>query len=378
MNIDFVEEYEKLQLLLDQGQFELIFPSEDAPSDIRLVYLMNDAVESFLVFQNARLTGEYVPDYEGDLEATLEQISVTQTLDIVGNSGSVLEKMNEKHVPDAGFKSEKALKQINEKHASDTAVKQEASSPPIFGEYALIVHQGDTVCTLFFQKLVLETYLFNYGNTGHFWVKDYEYLRQLEYRIAVLRDKRVYLGEKYCSSEEIELSYLAEFPPLNFCCYPAVPDKYLVPGYPWWQVSEEAWTKMYALADEAGDQGMKKWLKVYARFPKKMIARYIARMLHTQKHAAVVDLLTQKLTDAAAIYEDRVFSVEEEIRFGKIKEKAEKRKNELEHSGKCVEMLKEEPFLYAKDSIEYKIHLMIWNKDGKNRKVEVETYSEKE
>ena len=62
MNIDFVEEYEKLQLLLDQGQFELIFPSDDTPSDIRLVYLMNDAVESFLVFQNARLTGEYVPD----------------------------------------------------------------------------------------------------------------------------------------------------------------------------------------------------------------------------------------------------------------------------------------------------------------------------
>ena len=62
MNIDFVEEYEKLQLLLDQGQFELIFSSDDTPSDIRLVYLMNDAVESFLVFQNARLTGEYVPD----------------------------------------------------------------------------------------------------------------------------------------------------------------------------------------------------------------------------------------------------------------------------------------------------------------------------
>ena len=332
MNIDFVEEYEKLQLLLDQGQFELIFPSDDTPSDIRLVYLMNDAVESFLVFQNARMTGEYMPNHEGDLEAILEQISGTQA----------------------------------------------SSSPPILGEYALIVRQGDTVCTLFFQNLVLETHLFNYGNTGHFWVKGYEYLRQLEYRIAVLRDKRVYLGEKYCSPEEVALSYLAEFPPLNFCCYPAVPDKYLVPGYPWWQVSEEAWTKMYALADEAGDQGMKKWLKVYARFPKKMIARYIARMLHTQKHAAVVDLLTQKLTDAAAIYEDRVFSVEEEIRFGKIKEKAEKRKKELEHSGKCVEMLKEEPFLYAKDSIEYKIHLMIWNKDGKNRKVEVETYSEKE
>ena len=41
-------------------------------------------------------------------------------------------------------------------------------------------------------------------------------------------------------------------------------------------------------------------------------------------------------------------------------------------------MLKEEPFLYAKDSIEYKIHLMIWKKDGKNRKVEVETFTEED
>ena len=321
MNFNFTEEYEKLQLLVSQGQFELIFPPENASSDIRLVYLMNDAVESFLVFKKARLTGEYVPDFEGDLEASLEQ--------------------------------------------SDEA-------------YALIVRQGDTVCTLFFQNLVLETHLFNYGNTGHFWVKDYEYLRQLEYRIAVLRDKRVYLGEKYCSPEEVELSHLAEFPPLNFCCYPAVPDKYLVPGFPWWQVSEEAYAKMYALADEAGDHSLKKWLKVYARFPKKTAARYIAQMLHTQKHAAVVDLLTQKLTAAAAVYKDRVFSPDEEVKFGKIKEKAEKRKKELEHSGKRVEMLKEEPFLYAKDSIEYKIHLMIWKKDGKNRKVEVETFTEED
>lgn len=359
MNIDFAREYEKLQLLLSQGQFELFFPSDDATSDIRLVYLMNDAAESFLVFKNARLTGKYMPDYEGDLEATLEQISEKQALD-------------------ATVKPEATLEQISEKHMLDAAVKLEASSAPTTGEYALIVHQGDTVCTLFFQELALETHLFNYGKTGHFWVKGYEYLRQLEYRIAVLRDKRVYLGEKYCSPEEVALSYLAEFPPLNFCCYPAVPDKYLVPGCPWWQVSEEAWAKMYALAEESGDQSLKNWLKVYARFPKKMIARYIARMLHTQKHAAVVDLLTQKLTTAAAVYDDRVFSAEEEMRFKKIKEKAENRKKELEHSGKRVEMLIEEPFLYAKDSIEYKIHLMIWKKDGKDRKVDVETFTEED
>ena len=43
-----------LQELLEQEQFELIISEQ---SDIRLVYLMNDAVESFLVFHNARMTG---------------------------------------------------------------------------------------------------------------------------------------------------------------------------------------------------------------------------------------------------------------------------------------------------------------------------------
>ena len=63
------EVLEKLAQLLEQDQFELIFTEQD----IRLVYLMNDAVESFLVFQNVRMTGEYKDDYEGELEVTLEK-----------------------------------------------------------------------------------------------------------------------------------------------------------------------------------------------------------------------------------------------------------------------------------------------------------------
>ena len=49
---------EKLTLLLEQGQFELV---SDTPKDgnIKLVYLMNDAVESFIVFEKARVTGSY-------------------------------------------------------------------------------------------------------------------------------------------------------------------------------------------------------------------------------------------------------------------------------------------------------------------------------
>lgn len=113
-----------LQELLEQEQFELIFPerSISGQPDIRLVYLMNDAVESFLVFHNARMTGEYRPDYEGEISASMS-----------------FEDM----------------------------------------EYILVVHQGDSVVTIFFEDLLTDVHLYDYGEIGHFWMKDYEYLRQV-------------------------------------------------------------------------------------------------------------------------------------------------------------------------------------------------------
>ena len=121
-----------LQELLEQEQFELI-----QGKDIRLVYLMNDAVESFLVFHNAKMTGEYRADYEGEISASMS------------------------------FED---------------------------SEYILVVHQGDSVVTIFFEELLTDVHLYDYGEIGHFWVKEYEYLRQLEYRLAIMRDKYDYLG----------------------------------------------------------------------------------------------------------------------------------------------------------------------------------------
>ena len=147
----------KLAQLLEQDQFELIFPedmqaerrqiSEEKThgTDIKLVYLMNDAAESFLVFRNARMTGEYHSEYQGQLQATMNRQA---------------------------------------------------------DGYVMVVRQGATVLTLFFEDIDLEVHLYEYAYTGHFWVKKYEYLRQLEYRLAILRDKRDYLGEEYCTEEE--------------------------------------------------------------------------------------------------------------------------------------------------------------------------------
>lgn len=271
-NITWTEELERLDVLLSQGQFELLLPGErygGGEKEIWLVYLMNDAAESFLVFHDAELTGTYQKEYEGEIDAALEK------------DGE---------------------------------------------QYVLIVRQKETVCTLFFSRLSLEVHLFDYGKTGHFWVDGYEYLRQIEFRIAILRDKLEYLGEAFCTEEEMRLASLANFPPLNFCCYPAVPDQYLVPSCPWWEATEEAITEMKKLAREAQN------------------------------------------------YPIRRFTGEEGTQIRKIQEQAMKRKKILGAEGKRASLLREEPFFYARDSVEYKVHLMIWGTRGKERVVEVETF----
>ncbi len=56
--------YRMLEILGEQNQFELL-ESENGfhtPQDIRLVYLLNDTAVSFLVFHEAVLTGNYLPD----------------------------------------------------------------------------------------------------------------------------------------------------------------------------------------------------------------------------------------------------------------------------------------------------------------------------
>ena len=127
--------YEMLQELLAQNEFELLLPKECASNtteqDLRLVYQMNDTIESFLVFREAVWTGIYKEDYEGKLEVSYDWDN----------------------------------------------------------DRLLGVRQGDSVITLFYRKLELEVNLYNYGEIAHFWVPRYENLRQLEFRIAVLWDK---------------------------------------------------------------------------------------------------------------------------------------------------------------------------------------------
>lgn len=307
------EVLEKLVQLLEQNQFELIFTEQD----IRLVYLMNDAVESFLVFQNVRMTGEYKDDYEGELDATLE-------------------KQGQK--------------------------------------YVLIIHQGDTVVTLFFENLIQENHFYEYGTIAHFWVKKYEYLRQLEYRLAILRDKYDYLGEKSCNEKEKQLAQLVDFPPLNYCCYPAVPAKYIVPRENPWEPSEDALMVMEELAERAGDRFLKIVLKLYRKYPIPFLAKRIGNMLHRNRHSKVVDLIDREIQEASKKYPCRYFGRDIELKVHQTMNAVKERQNQLKEKGQQSVILREEPFTTAQDSIAYKIYLMIWKQGILNRKVVIEEY----
>lgn len=320
--LELPEPFYRLAELLEQDQFELLVPEcsiegTHKKQDISLVYLMNDAVESFLIFHNATMTGQYQKDYEGELLTVLDK-------------------------------------------------KEE--------EYVLVVHQGESVVTLFFEELLEKNNLYNYGDVGHFWVPGYEYLRLLEYRLAILRDKCDYLDETCSTQEERWLAALVEFPPLNYCCYPAVPEKYIVPRENPWQPSKEAIEVMEELAIEAGDRGFLHILAYYRKNNSKIVACFIAGLLHRKKHIKIVRTLTKRLQKAAAIYPKRSFGKENDLEIERRLERAKQRKESLKKEGIYADIIREEPFVEARDSVQYNIYLMKWKQKCRNCIVEIEKF----
>ena len=312
---DMPEEFFKLAQVFELSVFEPIHM--EGKKDIYAAYLMNDAVESYFVFEQSVMTGSY------------KELECEQTASIVHDDNG----------------------------------------------YMLIVNQsGENRFTIRFTNLHMQTTCFDYGCMGHFWVKGYEYLRILEYRLAILNDKCEYLGEEAASDTERKLAKLVHFPPLNYTCYPAVPAKYIVPMEDPWNPTEEAMDVMEELVKEAGDKSLLWWLQRYRRYHGKRMSRWIARLLHREKHAAVVDLLNKKLAKEAENYPRRDFGEKFNQKYQNILKKAEKRKAELESNGQKVTLVREEPFAAARDSVDFKVYLMIWKEKQGDRVAEIEEF----
>lgn len=70
----------------------------------------------------------------------------------------------------------------------------------------------------------------------------------------ILRDKYDYIGGDSCNVLEEKLAALVEFPPLNYCCYPAVSEQYIVPRENPWIPSEKAFKVMEEVTVESRGQ----------------------------------------------------------------------------------------------------------------------------
>lgn len=308
---DMPEEFVKLAQVFEFSVFESIYM--EGESDIYAAYLMNDSVESYFVFEQSVMTGEY-KDIECDQIAGIEKLE---------------------------------------------------------DGYMLIVNQdGENIFTIRFSNLSMKTNYFNYGCMGHFWVKGYEYLRQLEYQLADVRDKYRYLGSSACTKKEIIFMQLADFPPIKK--YKSVPDAYYVP-YPD-AIYSEAVDYLIETAESVGDKRMVGMLQSYMKKPDIFKCNIIATMLHRKAHSRFIDKIIMDVRNEADKYSNRQFGSDEEVQYEKVHKKALNAMNMYKKEGYECLLYKEEPFMYSKDSITYKEHVMVFKKGLINRKCEIYTY----
>lgn len=311
-----MNQWECLRMLLEQNHFELIgfesvTPEKDG-TDCRLIYLMNDAVESFLVFRDARYTGTYQENYDGDLHYAL--------------------------LPE---------------------------------ENCIRVDQGDSHLLLFFDELEMETHFYDYGQVGHFWVKGYEDLRVLEYQIAIIADKLEYLGEDACNPLERRIASLKHFPPLNYTCYPSASSDYVFPMEDPWQVSGEALDFMEEICREAEDRGMCRRIRQYRRNPSTGRARRIARQLSRPGHRQVTEVLRNRIRQAAALYPRRSYGVEEDSRIKEKLRRAEQACQRYRKKGICAWAYREEPFVCGGDDLRFQVYVLTVRRGILRRRIQV-------
>ncbi len=294
--------WKKLECLLDNQSFELINPPENekAVSDLYVVYLMNDAAESFLVLKNAKMTGTFDSKYEGPTKSCLSE-------------------------------AEKG--------------------------YVLILRRGENTAAIFFDDVLEETKLYDYGMNGHFWIRGYEYLRQIEYKVAIVSDKLNYLGEDSCTEEEKKIAALENFPPLNYTHYPASPLKYIDGIDNPWLFSDEAYKVMKEFCKNVGDKGYLLLLRIYKVLPLKIVSWYLSALLRCKSHARLVDSINAWIRKEAKHYGKRHFGKEEE-EYSSFKQAAELLKDIYEARGFKSEVYFEEPFVKSRDDIEFGAYVL--------------------
>lgn len=251
------KEFEKLAEIFQHEVFEL-YEGEGADSrkDYFIPYMMNDAVEDYLLLKNCRLVGQYLTEKE--LEASG-----------CGQHG------------DGG------------KETSAEVVRESEG-------YVLIVRQGtDHVFTLHFQDIEECVKYYPYHQIGHFWVKGQEQWRQLVYQIGTIYDKYEYLGEQACNEEELQVLKLMEFPPFRYWSpiSESLDDKY--------DATYAGILTMENIAHCAKDHGYEKWVHLYQKMPVRWIEKILTGKLLSPERVGLYEHICEKVKAGSEKYPER-------------------------------------------------------------------------
>lgn len=303
-----MQAFTRLEEIFEHQVFELCGPFETAEgNDYYIPYMMNDALEYYLILRNCRLIGEYIHDMQLEQEMQLAE---------------------------------------NE------------------NGYVLVVRQGsENVFTLHFETIEESIQCYQYHEIGHFWVKGQEQWRQLVYMIGTMYDKYEYLGEAVCNEKEMQLLKLVEFAP--FQEWSPIHES-LEEHYP---ETYEGIENMEKLAREAGDLGYLRWISLYRRFPCKVLRNILQEKLLHPKRENLYQLICQKVEEASSSYPKRKYGKEITREIEDAREKLHKDFWEKGFSGTYPEYEKgeikilvteEQPFTILEwDDYKFRIQLMV-------------------
>lgn len=267
---------EKLQEYLNEilacNAFELHKKERcDGRADYYIPYMMNDALESYLILQNGTMTGVY--DSESDAEITAELHNTDQG-------------------PAAFFR------------------------------------QGEgSVFTIWYEQSSFELQCYRYDQIGHFWVEGEEHWRRLVYIVGTIHDKFSYMGERVCSKNEQKLMALMGFAPFRYFS----PINESLDSY--YEETADGLMCMRTLAEEAGDKEFLRLIRLY-RFPlfKKQMVRLLTKAMQSPKRNRLYQLIFKKVEEAASEYPERTY---QDGLHDKIKDMREKVQEQLLKRGFC-------------------------------------------
>lgn len=265
---------EYLEELIACDALELVRNSESNPENIYIPYMMNDAVECYLILKGCKVTG--------DMPERIPQGTSLQSTENGSKRGIIF------CLPD-----------------------------------------GSRISLWFLEcEKVME--LYQYHQIGHFWMKGQEQWRQLVYMIGTIFDKYTYIGETACNAEERELLPLITFAPFRYWS-PVHED--LESRYPDAVAGIQC---MQKLAQEAGDRAYKRMTGVYLFLfrlrilPMGLLTRKLARALNKPARTALYELIYNKVYKASAQYQERDYG---ETLNKKIREKRSRVEQELKMQG---------------------------------------------